>query len=68
MVIPFLSLAPNPLVAMLVGIKAGSELRECMDDHAAEASLRAGIKECLDNGGTPMGVIGNVLSCQVESQ
>lgn len=67
-VIPFLSLAPNPLVAMLVGVKAGSELRECMDERAAEASVRAGTKECLDNGGTPLGVIGNVLNCQVEER
>jgi hypothetical protein len=65
--IPFLSLAPNPLVAFLVGVKAGSELRECVDERTAEASLRAGIKECLDNGGVPMGVLENVLTCQVRA-
>jgi hypothetical protein len=65
-ILPFVALAPNPLVAVLVGIKAGSELRECIEDRAAEASLRAGIKECLENGGTPIGVVENVVTCQVE--
>jgi hypothetical protein len=65
--IPFLSLAPNPLVAALVGVKAGSELRECVEERIAEASFRAGIQECLDNGGTPMGVLENVITCQVQA-
>jgi hypothetical protein len=65
-ILPFVALAPNPLVAVLIGIKAGSELRECMDERAAEASLRAGIKECLENGGIPTGVVENVVTCQVE--
>ena len=64
-ILPFLALAPNPLVATLVGIKAGSELRECVDQRIADASLRAGLRECLDNGGTPLGVIENVVTCQV---
>lgn len=66
-IIPFLTLAPNPVVAALVGLKAGGELRECVDQRLAEASLRAGIRECLDNGGTPMGVLDNVVTCQVEA-
>jgi hypothetical protein len=64
-IIPFIAVAPNPLVALLVGIKAGSELRECVDQRIAEASLRAGIQECLGNGGTPTGVVENVVTCQV---
>jgi hypothetical protein len=64
-IIPFVAVAPNPLVAMLVGLKAGSELRECVDQRIAEASLRAGIQECLRNGGTPTGVVENVVTCQV---
>jgi hypothetical protein len=64
-ILPFAALSPNPFVAALVGIKAGSELRECIDQRTAEASLRAGIEECLANGGTPLGVIENVVTCQL---
>ncbi len=64
-IIPFVAVSPNPVVAMLVGLKAGSELRECVDQRIAEASLRAGIQECLRNGGTPTGVVENVVTCQV---
>jgi hypothetical protein len=65
-ILPFVALAPNPLVALLVGIKAGNELRECIDQRAREASLRAGIKECLANGGTPVGIVENVVTCRLE--
>jgi hypothetical protein len=63
--IPMLAVAPNPLIAALIGFKAGSELRECFDERTAETSLRAAVKECLDAGGTPLGLVENVLTCEV---
>jgi hypothetical protein len=63
--IPMLAVAPSPLIAALIGFKAGSELRECFDERTAEASLRSAVKECLDAGGTPIGLVENVLTCEV---
>jgi hypothetical protein len=63
--LPFIALAPHPLAAALIGFKAGSELRECVEDRTAEASQRAAVQECLAAGGTPLGLVENVLTCEV---
>src|SRR5262245_9596179 len=64
-VIPFLALARNPVVGALVGFKAGMELRECVDDQIEQASIKAAIQECRDVGGTPVGLVDGVLTCEV---
>jgi hypothetical protein len=64
-VIPFLAGAPNPLVGFLVGFKTGADLGECVNERIAEASLHAAVEMCKADGGTPTGVVENVVTCEV---
>lgn len=67
--IAVLAASPNPLLGALVGLKAGLELGQCARETIVraqeQADIRRAIDQCVNEGGTPIGLLPGQVTCAV---
>ena len=60
--------AAHPVLGTLTAIKTGLEIAHCVADTVYDAELEANqeraIEACVANGGTPVGIVDNMVTCE----